>query len=509
MDSNEDVLGNGFPEEKKMIPDDEGSSSSSGSTDSERGKITLKKNITMVNGIGIIAGTVIGSGIFISPTGIQKEAGSIGLALLIWLGCGILAMLGCLCYAELGALVTKSGAEYAYLMEAFGRIPAYLFAWTSILIIRPASGAIIALIFGEYVAKPFFPDCPPPPEVVKILACVCLVVVTGVNCWSVKWATRVQDVFTYAKLLCIAMLTIIGIVELCRGKTEHFQNGFSGSTTNIGQIGLAFYIGLWAFDGWNNLNYCTEEMKHPERDMPRAIIIGISLITVCYLLINVAYITVLGASGILESEAVAVSVGNMYLGPVKWIVPLFVAASTFGAVNGMVLTNGRLLYVAARDNLMPSLLAMIHVKRFTPLPSLLFTTLVSVIMLIPETSSFTTLVDFFSFAAWLFYGGTFLSLLWLRYKRPNQHRPYRVWVVVPIIMSISSIYLIVAPITGDPFGSLIALAVIAAGLPFYFLFVYSNLTPKWFLRMVDSFTEWNMKVMDLAMTDPEEVPVPF
>ncbi|XP_031563576.1 b(0,+)-type amino acid transporter 1-like [Actinia tenebrosa] len=501
-------LMNSGPDEKQKLRNSPGSSMDE--NQAENGKIALKKNITLVDGIGLIAGTVIGSGIFISPTGILVETNSIGLALLIWLGCGLLAMFGCLCYAELGAFVTKSGAEYAYLMEAFGKIPAYLFAWTSILIIRPASGAIIALIFGEYVAKPFFPNCrTPPAAAVKLLACVCLVVITGINCWSVKWATRVQDIFTYAKLLCIAMLTIIGIVELCRGKTEHFENSFQDSYFSVAKIGLAFYIGLWAYDGWNNLNYCTEEMKNPEKDMPRAIVIGISLITVCYLLINVAYITVLGKSGILISPAVAVSVGNLYLGPVTWIVPLFVAASTFGAVNGMVLTNGRLLYVAARDGLMPSLLAMINVKRFTPLPSLLFTTLISIVMLIPDSSKFTTLVDFFSFAAWLFYGGTFFSLLWLRYKQPNKRRPYRVWIIVPVGMSLASIYLIIAPIFGDPMGSLIALAVILAGLPFYFFFVYSDLSPKWLNNGVDSFTSWCQKVFDLAMTDPEEVPVPF
>lgn len=159
------------PEEKTRLND---STDSMENGEGSGGKIALKKEITLVDGIGLIAGTVIGSGIFISPTGILENTNSVGLALLVWLGCGLLAMFGCLVYAELGAFVTKSGAEYAYLMQAFGRIPAYLFAWTSILIIRPASGAIIALIFGEYVAKPFFPHCTPPSEAVKLLAFVCL-----------------------------------------------------------------------------------------------------------------------------------------------------------------------------------------------------------------------------------------------------------------------------------------------------------------------------------------------
>lgn len=136
--------------------------------------VVLKKSVSVLNGIGLIVGTVIGSGIFISPTGILSQTESVGLSLVVWLGCGVLAMCGSLCYVELGTAITKSGGEYAYLMEAFGAIPAYLFTWTAVIMIRPAACAIVAMIFAEYVAKPFFPDCQPPQEAVKLLACVCL-----------------------------------------------------------------------------------------------------------------------------------------------------------------------------------------------------------------------------------------------------------------------------------------------------------------------------------------------
>ena len=140
------------------------------------GRIHLKKNVTLINGIGLIVGTVIGSGIFVSPTSILEETNSIGASLLIWLGCGFIALFGSLCYAELGTFIKKSGGEYAYLMEAFGRVPAFLFAWTSVLIIRPASGAIIALTFAEYVSKPFYPgsEIEAPTYLLKLLACSCL-----------------------------------------------------------------------------------------------------------------------------------------------------------------------------------------------------------------------------------------------------------------------------------------------------------------------------------------------
>lgn len=137
-------------------------------------KVALKKSVSLFNGIGLIVGTVIGSGIFVSPTSILEESNSIGASLLVWLGCGLLALFGSLCYAELGTTIPKSGGEYSYLMVAFGRVPAFLFAWTSVLIIRPASGAIIALTFAEYVTKPFYPDCEAPTYLMKLLACSCL-----------------------------------------------------------------------------------------------------------------------------------------------------------------------------------------------------------------------------------------------------------------------------------------------------------------------------------------------
>ncbi|EDO37074.1 predicted protein [Nematostella vectensis] len=465
-------------------------------------KVGLEKRVTLLSGISFIVGTVIGSGIFISPTGILGTTQSIGLSLMVWFGCGFLALLACLCYTELGTAVQKSGAEYAYLMEAFGPIPAFLFAWTGIIINRPAITAIVSLIFAEYVAKPFFPECAPPPAVVKLLGLACIVTVTGINCWSVRWATRVQRIFTYAKLLCIAMLVIIGVVELCKGKTENLQNAFEGSETDPAKIGFAFYIGLWAYDGWNSLNYCTEEMKDPARDMPKAIIIGISIITGCYLMVNIAYITVLGGAGILASEAVAVSIGDVYLGPMKWIIPVFVAASTFGTVNGVAFTSGRLTYTAARDGLLPSMLAMIQVKRLTPLPSMLLTSTIAICMLLPPGSNFMSLVGFFSFAAWLFYGGSFAALLWLRYKKPEMPRPYRVPIVIPIFMLLASMYLCIAPFVAKPIGSTIACLIILAGLPFYFFFK-SPYVPKWFRRYFESFTYGSQKLFNIALADED------
>ena len=142
--------------------------------------IGLKKNVTLINGIGLIVGSIIGSGIFISPTGVIKRTGSVGMSLIVWLLCGMISMFGALCYGELGTTIRKSGAEYAYLKEAFGPVPAFLFGWTGVLIIRPSAVAGIALVFAEYVVKPFYPDCTPPMYLIKMLSFVCIGKLTAV-----------------------------------------------------------------------------------------------------------------------------------------------------------------------------------------------------------------------------------------------------------------------------------------------------------------------------------------
>ncbi|XP_057316623.1 b(0,+)-type amino acid transporter 1-like [Hydractinia symbiolongicarpus] len=473
--------------------------------------IQLQKTVTILGGVGIIVGSIIGSGIFLSPKGVLTYTGSLGLSLVVWVLCGIIALFGALCYAELGTAIPKSGAEYAYLFEAFGPIPAFLFSWTGTLVIRPSAAAIISMIFAEYVARPFYNDDQEVPVmVIKLLAFFCIAIITSINCVSVRWAVIIQNVFTYAKLTCVMILIVIGFIELGKGNTANFKNSFNDTTSDIRHISFAFYSGLWAYDGWNTLNYVTEEMKNPGRDMPIAIIISMVMVIGCYVLCNIAYISVLGKAGILKSPAVALELGNIYLGAGKFIIPILVGLSCFGAVNGLAFSSGRLVYVAARNGHMPRVLSMVHVKRQTPLPSLLFLALISLIMLIPDTAEFGTLIDFFSFASWLFYGACFVALIYLRFKRKDMERPYKVFLPIPFIMILFSIFLTVIPITDKPKGSAIALAMILAGLPAYLLFVHLDVLqylPNSCKGCIESCFYSIQKAVGLAFPD-NEVPVP-
>ncbi|KAA0192525.1 hypothetical protein HAZT_HAZT009698, partial [Hyalella azteca] len=305
-------------------------------------------------------------------------------------------------------------------------LPAFLFSWVSVLLLKPSSLAIITLTFAEYLSQCFSVGCMDfiaPRTTVKLFAVACILLITFINSYSVALATKVQNVFTAAKLLAILVIVAGGIYKLAQGNTQYLATGFTGTTNRIGDVATAFYSGLWAYDGWNNLNYVTEELKKPYVNLPRAIIIGIPTVTLCYMLVNISYLAVMSQDELLASETVAVTFGNRVLGAAAFLMPLAVTLSTFGAANGTAFTSGRLCFVAAREGHMVDVLSFVHVHKKTPSTALIFNAIIALLMIIP--SDIASLIDFFSFTAWIFYGGAMVALLVLRRTRPHAYRPYK------------------------------------------------------------------------------------
>ncbi|XP_071377694.1 b(0,+)-type amino acid transporter 1 [Centroberyx affinis] len=461
----------------------------------------LQKEVGLVSGISLIVGTMIGSGIFISPKAVLLYSGAVGPCLLVWAACGVLATLGALCYAELGTMITKSGGEYPYLMEAFGSLLAYLYSWTTVMVLKPSSFAIITLSFAEYASAPFYPGCTPPVVVTKCLSAAAIMLIVIVNCSSVKLANYVQIFFTVAKLLIILVIVGAGFVLLAQGNTETLSNAFEGSSTSVGAIGLAFYNGLWAYDGWNQLNFITEELKDPYRNLPLAILIGIPLVSVCYVSVNVAYFTVMTTTELLLSPAVAVTFGDRVLYPVSWVVPLFVVFSTFGSANGSCFTAGRLTYVAGREGHMVKILSYISLKRCTPSPALIFNGILAIFYIIP--ADINTLINYFSFAQWLFYGLTALALIVMRFTRKELHRPVKVPIIVAGLMVLVSCYLVLAPIIDKPdLEYLYCTVFILSGLILYYPFVHRKFSwARTFMRPITMHLQLLMEVVPPEKTE--------
>ncbi|XP_067906000.1 b(0,+)-type amino acid transporter 1 isoform X2 [Heterodontus francisci] len=385
----------------------------------------LQKQIGLLSAISLIVGTMIGSGIFISPKSVLSNTGAVGPCLIVWAACGVLATLGALCYADLGTMITKSGGEYSYLLEAFGPIPAFLYSWMCIAVVKPSSFAIICLSFAEYTATPFYPGCVPPQIIVKCLAAVGIILITLLNAISVKLANYVQNFLTAAKLLIVAVIVVAGIVLIAQGNTQNFENSFDGAQTSFGSVSLAFYNGLWSYDGWNQLNYITEELKNPYR----------------------------------------------------------------------------LTFVTAREGHMVQILSYISIRRLTPAPALIFNGLLAIIYIIP--ADINTLINYFSFASWIFYGLTTLSLIVMQFRRKDMKRPVKIPIVIPAVVTLFSIYLVVAPIIGSPDWAYLYCALfIVGGLIVYVLFIYFHFS--WTRRIMRPITKHLQLLMEVVPAETEQ-----
>ncbi|XP_017546304.1 b(0,+)-type amino acid transporter 1 isoform X1 [Pygocentrus nattereri] len=444
--------------------------------DSTPEKLHLKAEVGLVGGVSLIAGVMIGSGIFMSPQTVLLNIGSPGASLLIWACCGLLAMLASLSYAELGTVIRESGGEYIYILRTSGNLMAFVFAFTSIAVVRPTSLTGLALSFAQYVVAPFYEDCPPPVVVVKSVAAVGILLLTIVNCLNVRSAMAVAVIFMVVKLIALVVIVIGGVVVLIQGNTANLQNTFEDTNLNISAVGMAFYQCLWSYDGWNNLNSVTEELKRPEVNLPRALMIAIPMVTVLYLLVNVSYLAVMTPREMAFSSAVAVTWGNKVLGGWGWVMSVAAALSSFGSLNGSFFSGGRVCFVAAREGHMPDILAMAHVRRLTPSPALIFTTIISLIVLIP--GDFEGIVNFFSFTAWFFYGVTISGLLYLKIKRRDLPRTYTVPIIIPIMVLLAAVFLVLAPIIDNPRIEYLYVTIfVLSGVIIYVPFIHYKLFP--------------------------------
>ena len=279
----------------------------------------------------------------------------------------------------------------------------------------------------------------------------------------------------------------------------------------------AFYNGMWSYDGWNQLNFIVEELKNPKRDFPRAVWISIPTVTLIYVLVNLAYLSVMTPLEIVNSDAVAKTFAYRTLGSTwAWIIPLGVVLSTFGSTNGTVFTSARLTWVASRRSHLPKVMSYVDVYRMSPSIALIFNSFIAILMTIPDSSNFESVLDYFSFVQWLFYGLTSFTVIIFRYWDKNfinKDRIYKVPIILPIIVSIGSFYLIVAPVIRDASEDgwsgcvnwIKALAALFSGLIFYLpMKKYNRLRPA---RLMKALTLQIQRIMQVAPSEvmPEDI----
>ncbi|XP_059469406.1 large neutral amino acids transporter small subunit 1 [Neocloeon triangulifer] len=465
-------------------------------------EVKLRKELGLFDGVAIIVGVIIGAGIFVSPKGVLEHAGSVGLALIVWVLSGLLSLVGALCYAELGTMIPKSGGDYAYIGEAFGPLPAFLYLWVALFVIIPTGNAITALTFAQYLIQMVLPNCEPNVSLIRLIAALVTCLLTAINCRNVKLVTKVQDVFVGAKILALGIIIVAGLVFLCQGNLQNLSQPMEGSSLEPASIALSFYSGLFSYAGWNYLNFVTEELQNPYKTLPRAIAISLPLCTIVYVLTNVAYFAVLTRNEILSSEAVAVTFGDRMLGSLTWVMPFFVACSTFGALNGAIFASARLFFVGARQGHLPAAIALINIDCLTPIPSLLFLCLITLVLLFID--DVYVLINYLTFVESLFITMSILGLLWLRYKQPDAHRPIKVNIMLPIMFFIVCIFLVTMPVYKKPGEVGVGLLIIATGIPVYLICIRWKNKPKWMINASDRLNLLCVKVFKCVLEEKED-----
>jgi APA family basic amino acid/polyamine antiporter len=425
----------------------------------------LPRRLGLFDGAALLVGAVIGSGIFVVPSLIAQRIPEPGLVIAIWVFSGLLVVCGALTLAELGAMLPHSGGLYVYIREAYGPLWGFLYGWTNMLVVIPGSIAALTSAFLLYLRH--FVSLPMWGE--KALGIALLLGLAFVNTRGVRWGARVQGLFTFLKVAGLAGLVVAALVTQ-RGSADNFTPFFPDTVpAGIGTaVGLAMVSTLFAYDGWHFVGFVAGEIREPQRNLPRAIGLGVLVVIAVYVLANVAYVFVLGQPAIARSERVAADAMTAMVGPVGGgVISAAILCSTFGAISANVLAGPRVFFAMAHDGLFFRRLAAVHPRFETPANAIW--ALGAWAALLTLTGGYEDLITMAMFANWILFSLVVFAVIVLRRKRPAWPRPFRVpgYPVTVLVFVLVAASFVVNTLVETPKSSLLGLGLLLLGLPFY------------------------------------------
>jgi APA family basic amino acid/polyamine antiporter len=433
---------------------------------------TLQRQLGLWSAVAVLIGSTIGSGIFRSPAGIaDKLPGPLPL-MAVWVAGGLFALCGALTLAELTGAFPQTGGAYVFIREGWGRLCAFLFGWAELTLIRAASLGAISTTFAEYFLRVlgYDPSIEPYTTYVHYVAAVAILLTATFNYVGVRWGSLVQNLTTAAKYGGLLFIILLALAIGLPRTGGHYTPAVPDGSFHIAAFGLALVSVLWAFDGWADLSFVAGEVKDPRRTLPKAILIGTLAVIAIYLLANIAYMAVMSVEEIRHSRLVAADVAQRLIGaPGVIFVAATVMLSTFGTLNGTLLTAPRIFFAMADDGLFFRKVAAVHPRFHTPYVSIMLTTGLGIVFVLLRT--FEQLADTFVTAIVPFYALAVASIFVLR-KRADYDPPFRapLYPIVPALFILATLFLLANAII-DPssrWPTLAVLGVIVLGIPVYY-----------------------------------------
>ena len=417
---------------------------------------TYVRRLGLFSGTMAVVGGIIGGGIFRTPATVAERLATPGKVLLAWVIGGGIALIGAFCFGELGQRRPRAGGGYVYIREAFGALPAFLYGWTLVLIIATGAIAAVAVTFANYTLALVGAG----DRLTVPLAVGTIILLSGINYVGVRPAAITTNIFTVLKLVALAALIGTGIfLSASAAPSPAVHPPLSSG------LGAALVPILFTYGGWQQTNFIAEEIVEPEKNLPRALVLGVAIVITVYLLANIAYLRVLGRDGLAASTAPAADTMTALLGPTGGkIIALGIALSTFGFLNLVILVTPRVLQAMAADGVFFSRLAMLHPTYRTPAAAIVALSACAIILTL--TGTFGQLVDYVTFGDWIFFGLAVAALFVYRRREPEL-RGFGVpgYPVTPALFVLAAAFVVLSAIQSNPKNAAIGAGLIALGIP--------------------------------------------
>jgi basic amino acid/polyamine antiporter, APA family len=426
----------------------------------------LPRSVGLVDAVAVLVGVTIGSGIFRVPATVAGLLHAPGSVILCWVLGGVIALCGALTVAELAGAVPRSGGIFAWLLESFGPLPAFLFGWTELAVIRAASLGATSTIFAEYLG--YF--VPLSPMQVRYVAATVIVVIGATNYVGVRRAAIVMSVATIAKYAAVMALGLLAFTAPTGG-ASHFTPAWDGGV-QISVLGTALIAVMWTYDGWADLSFMGGEVRDPQRTLPLALIVGTACVMLVYLVVNIGFMYVLTLPQMASAKLIAATAAEripLFGGIGAAVISAVVLVSTFSGLNGTMMTGPRIFFAMAERGLFFRAVARVSPRFHSPSVAIWLATGLGVAYVLQN--NFAQLANKFVLGIWPFYALAVAGVFVLRRKRPELPRPYRVWgyPFVPILFLLASVGMIANALWTDPVGTGVTLLIILAGVPLYYL----------------------------------------
>jgi len=426
----------------------------------------LPRHLGLWSAIAVLVGSTIGSGIFRVPAGVAARLQEPGPVMLAWVIGGAIALFGALTLAELAAALPRSGGVFAYLLEGFGPLPAFLFGWSELTVIRASALGAISTIFAEYLG--YFLRLT--PSQVQYVAAVAILLVGFLNYVGVRSAARFMNVITALKYGALAGLVLLAFTA-GQGSLSHFTPAWTGGL-QLSLLGTALISIMWTYDGWADLSFMGGEVKDPGRTLPLALILGTTSIIVVYLLLNFAYVYLVPLAEMAASPLIAATAADritVFAGAGGAVISGVVMVSCLGALTGSMMTGPRVFFAMADRGLFFRSIARVSPRYQSPSVAIWFATALGVVYVL--FNDFQQLADKFILGIWPFYALAVAAVFVLRRTRPDLERPYRTWgyPVVPLLFLLASVGMVLNALWTDPVNTGITFGIILTGVPVYLI----------------------------------------